>query len=79
MKTMLISAVSAMFIFGTAFAREVVVSPVVTLHGVIIVERRVAQLNSAGHASGVRCETKYITTTSSAGNRATRKSVDCEE
>jgi len=30
MKTMLISATSAIFLFGTAFAREVVISRVVT-------------------------------------------------
>jgi hypothetical protein len=79
MKTMLISAVSAILFFGTALAHEVVVGPVVPLHGAIIVERRLAQLNSPAHASGVLCGTKYITTTSSDGNRTTRKSVDCEE
>jgi hypothetical protein len=79
MKTMLISAASALFIFGTASAHEVVVGPVVALHGAIIVERRVAQLTSPAHASGVLCGTKYVTTTSSDGNRTTRKSVDCEE
>ena len=76
MKTMLISATSAIFLFGTAFAREVVINRVVTPHGASIVERHTAQLNSA---SGVLCGTKYITTTSSDGNRTTRKSVDCEE
>jgi hypothetical protein len=79
MKTMLISATSASFLFGTAFAREVVVSPVVAPHGASIVERHTAQLNSAARASGVLCGTKYITTTSSDGKRTTRKSVDCEE
>ena len=90
MKTMLISATSAIFLFGTAFAhevvisrvvtpafaREVVISRVVTPHGASIVERRTAQLNSA---SGVLCGTKYITTTSNDGKMTTRKSVDCEE
>ena len=76
MKTMLISATSAIFLFGTAFAREVVISRVDTPHGASIVERRTAQLNSA---SGVLCGTKYITTTSNDGKRTTRKSVDCEE
>jgi hypothetical protein len=76
MKTMLISATLAVFLFGTAFAREVVISRVVTPHGASIVERHTAQLNSA---SGVLCGTKYITTTSSDGKRTTRKSVDCEE
>ena len=78
MKTMLISAASAVFLFGTAFAREVVISRVVTPafarevaisrvvtpHGANIVERHTAQLNNA---SGVLYETKYITTTSSDG------------
>ena len=89
MKTMLIFATSAVFLFGTAFAREVisrvvtpafarevVISRVVTPHGASIVERHTAQLNSA---SGVLCGTTYITTTSSDGKRTTRKSVDCEE
>ena len=90
MKTLLISATSAVFLLGTAFAREVVISRVVTPafarevfisrvvtpHGASIVERHTAQLNSA---SGVLCGTKYITTTSSDGKRTTRKSVDCEE
>ncbi len=76
MKTMLISATSAVFLFGTGFTSEVVISRVVTPHGASIVERHTAQLNSA---SGVLCGTKYITTTSSDGKRTTRKSVDCEE
>ena len=76
MKTMLISATSAVFLLGTAFAREVVITRVVTPHGESIVERYTVQLNSA---SGVLCGTKYITTTSSDGKRTTRKSVDCEE
>ena len=90
MKTMLISATSAIFLFGTAFAREVVISRVVTPafarevvisrvvtpHGASIVERHTAQLDSA---SGVLCGTRFIMTTSSDGNRITRKSVDCEE
>ena len=76
MKTMLISATSAVFLFGTGFTREVVISRVVTPHGASTVERHTAQLNSA---SGVLCETKYITTISSDGKRTTRKYVDCEE
>ena len=79
MKTTLISATAALFICRTAFAHEVVAGPVVPLHGAIIVERRVAQLSSSARASGVLCGTKYVTTTTSDGNRTTRKSVDCEE
>jgi hypothetical protein len=78
MKTILISATSAIFIFGTAFAREVVVSPVGTIHRTIA-ERRAAQLSSADREISVLCRIKYITTTSGDGNRTTRKSVDCEE
>jgi hypothetical protein len=36
MKTMLISATLTIFLFGTAFAREVVISRVVTPHGASI-------------------------------------------
>ena len=80
MKTMLISAASAIFIFGTAVARESVVSPVVIPHAAsVIVERRVAQSFSVDHAIGVPCTTKYITTITGDGSRSTRKSVDCEE
>ena len=79
MKTIVISAASAIFILGTASACEVNVSPIYPLHGAIVVERRVAQLNSADHSSGVPCGTRFIMTTSSDGNRITRKSVDCEE
>jgi hypothetical protein len=78
MKTMLISATSAIFILGTAFAHEITVSPVVPLH-VPIVERRAAQLNSGDGENGVLCRTKYITTKSGDEDRTTRKSVDCEE
>ena len=79
MKTILISATAALFICGTAFAHEVVAGPIVTLRGAFIVERRVAQLSSPAHASGVLCGTKYVTTISRDGTRTTRKSVDCEE
>jgi hypothetical protein len=78
MKTIIISATLAIFIFGTAFAREVIVSPVYTIHGTIV-ERRTAQLSTADREISVLCRTRYITTTSGDGNRTTRKSVDCEE
>jgi hypothetical protein len=78
MKAILIYATSAILIFGTASAREVNMSPIVTLYRAIV-ERRVAQLNSADRESGVLCRTRYITMTSGDGNRNTRESVDCEE
>ena len=81
MKIALISAASAICIFGTVFdgqviAREVTSSPIVTFHGEsVIAELRAAQLDSA---SGVLCRTKYIPTRDDRG-WYTRKSVDCEE
>ena len=53
MKTILIYVTSAILIFGTASAREVNMSPIVTLYRAIV-ERRVAQLNSADREGGVR-------------------------
>jgi hypothetical protein len=79
MKTMLIYAAS-IFIFGTAFARDIYVSPGVIPHSAnVIVGRRVAQSTSIDRASGVPCTTKYITTITGDGSRSTRKSIDCEE
>jgi hypothetical protein len=79
MKTMLIFTTSAIFILGTSFAREESVSPVVIPHQEVIVERHASQSISSAHASGALCWTKDITTTSSDGDKTTRKSVDCEE
>jgi hypothetical protein len=77
MKRMIISAACAIFIFGTACAREVTNSPTFILHGATIVSaRRVAQLNST--IDGVRCTTEYIPTRDDRGWYL-RKSVDCEE
>ena len=54
MKKLLISAACAIFIFGTACAREVTKSPTFILHGATIIPaRRVAQLNSAVGEGGV--------------------------
>ena len=78
MKTMLISAASTIFIFGTGFAREVAVSPVVMPHAAVV-ERRVVQSSGLDRESGVPCTTKDITTITGDGSRSTRKSVDCEE
>ena len=76
MKTTLISAASALLMFGTAFGREKVVRPIVPLHGPsTVVDSLVVRLNS----EGVRCTNRYITTTTAEGDRNTRKSVDCEE
>jgi hypothetical protein len=53
MKRLLISTVCAIFIFETACAREVPLSPTFTLHGsTIFAARHVAQSNSAVGATG---------------------------
>jgi hypothetical protein len=80
MKRMLISAACAIFIFGTACAREVTASPTFILHGAtIIATRRVAQLNTTPREVIEPCTTKFITTSRSEGAVTTRESVDCEE
>jgi hypothetical protein len=76
MNTTLISAASALLMFGTSFAREATVGRIVTLHGKsTVVESLVVRLNS----DGVRCAHRNITTITADGDRNTRKSVDCEE
>ena len=59
MKTILIYVTSTILIFGTASAREVNMSPIVTLYRAIV-ERRVAQLNSADRERGVLCAERGI-------------------
>jgi hypothetical protein len=77
---MLISAACAIFIFGTACAREVTAGPTFILHGAtIIAARRVAQLNSAAHEGAAPCTTTYIARIRGDGTSYIRKSVDCEE
>jgi hypothetical protein len=77
MKRMLISAACAIFIFGTACAREVTRSPTFIIHGATIISaRRVA--HSAVGEGGVACTTEYIPTRDDRGWYV-RKSVDCEE
>jgi hypothetical protein len=78
MKTMLIFAASATFIFGTAFAREAVVGTIVPSHVArITAEHRVAQFNSTGEG-GILCTTEYVPTRDEKGWYV-RKDVDCEE
>ena len=80
MKIMLISVASAIFISGTAFAREVIVSPIVPFHRASIpAEHRAAQLEGAAREGVVLCTTRYVTTTRGDGSSTTRKSVNCEE
>jgi hypothetical protein len=79
MKRMLISAACVVFIFGTAFAREVTASPTFVLHGAsVIAARRAAQLYSDPLRGGVQCTTEYIPTRDDEGWYV-RKDVDCEE
>jgi hypothetical protein len=79
LKRMLIAAACAIFIFGTACAREVTQSPTFILYGsTIIAARHVAQSNSAVGATGELCTTEYIPTRDDRGWYI-RRSVDCEE
>jgi hypothetical protein len=78
MKTMLIFSASVICMFGTACAREAVVSPIVPSHGAsIAADHRVAQFNSIGEG-GIPCITEYIPTRDDRGWYL-RKAVDCEE
>ena len=56
MNRLLLSTACAIFICGTACAREVTLSPTFTLHGsTIFAARHVAQSNSAVGATGELC------------------------
>jgi hypothetical protein len=80
MKTMLIAACSAIFIFGMAPAREVVVSPPVTPQAATVpIGHRAALLKSVDREGGVLCTSRYFQATGSDASGAVRKSVDCEE
>jgi hypothetical protein len=75
MKTTLLYATLVFFLFGTSFAHEIAVSPVLTTHRVIE-EYRIVQLDKK---IGALCRIKYITTTTDGVKGDTRKSSDCEE
>ena len=79
MKRLLISIACAMFICGTACAREVTLSQTPTFHGsTIFATRHVAQSTSVVGATGELCTTEYISTRDDRGWYV-RKSVDCED
>jgi hypothetical protein len=79
MKRLLISAACAIFIGGTACAREVTLSPTRTLHGsTISAARHVAQSTSVVGATGELCTAEYISTRDDRGWYV-RRSVDCED
>ena len=73
MKTMLISAASAIIMFGIASARDVIVSPVVSQH-----ESGIEQL-SVDREGDVLCTTRYIAITIGDGSKTIRRSEDCDE
>jgi hypothetical protein len=73
MKTMLISAASAIVMFGIASARDVIVSPVVSHH-----EIGIAQL-SVDREGDVLCTTRYLAITKGDGSKTIHRSEDCDE
>ena len=63
MKRLIISTACAIFICGTACAREVTLSQTPTFHGsTIFATRHVAQSTSVVGATGELCTTEYIST-----------------
>jgi hypothetical protein len=79
MKNLLISTACAIFICGTACAREVTLSPTSTLHGSTpSAARHVAPSNSVVGATGELCAVEYTPTRDDRGWYV-RKSVDCED
>ena len=77
MKKALVSAASAIFIFGSGFASTA--REVVTIHGAgVITERRIEHRDYAALEDGVLCTVEYIPTRDDQG-WYTRESVDCEE
>ena len=79
MKRLIISTACAIFICGTACAREITLSPTFTLHGsTIFAARHVAQSNSVVGTTGELCKTEYISTRDNRGWYV-RRSVDCED
>ena len=79
MKTLLTTTACAIFICGTAYAREVILSPTPNLHvPSTSAARHVAQSNSAVGATGELCTTEYISTRDDRGWYV-RKSVDCAD
>lgn len=73
MKTMLISAASAIVMFGIASARDVIVSPIVSHH-----EIGIAQL-SVSREGDTMCTTRYIANTKGNGSKTIHRSEDCDE
>ena len=79
MKKLLISTACAIFICGTACAREVTLSQTPTLHGsTISATRHVAQSTSVVGATGEPCTVEYVSTRDDRGWYV-RRSVDCAD
>ena len=79
MKRLLVSTACAIFICGTACAREVTLSPTFVPYGsTISAARHIAQSNSAVGATGELCTTEYISARDDRGWYV-RKSVDCAD
>ena len=80
MKTLLISTACAIFICGTACAREVTLSPTPTPSWVnhLCGHRHVAQSTSVVGATGEPCTAEYVSTRDDRGWYV-RRSVDCED
>jgi hypothetical protein len=77
MKIALMSAASAIFIFGSGFASAA--REVITFHGAgVIAERRAEHRDYAALEDGVLCTVEYIPTRDDMG-WYNRESVDCEE
>jgi hypothetical protein len=73
MERTLISAGLATIMFGIAYARQVIATPVVSHH-----ETGVAQFSLAPDEH-VLCTTRYIANINNDGRRRIHKSVDCDE
>jgi hypothetical protein len=78
MKKLLISTACAIFICGTACAREVTLSSTFSHGSTTAAARHVAQSNSAVGTTGELCTTEYISTRDDRGSYV-RKSVDCAD
>jgi hypothetical protein len=80
MKTLLISVASVIFISGTAFAREVILTPSVPFYvSSAPAEHRTARLEAPARKGAIFCSTMYVKTIRGDGSSATRKSVNCDE
>jgi hypothetical protein len=79
MKKLLIFTACAIFIYGTACAREVTLSPTSTSHGsTMSAARHVAQSSVVVGPTGELCTAEYVPTRDDRGWYV-RRSVDCAD